>query len=106
VGGARDRSTAVVGDFCGYAPEKLGITEFNELPQGLYGSQRASALAQIDACYDRNAMIIADLSNDTSYAEQLLETFGLRVIGLHISRHGDGTTAERRRVGRGNIMAI
>jgi hypothetical protein len=51
------------------------------LPQGLYGSDRAGALAQIDARYDRNALIIADLSNDTSYAEQLFETFGPRVMG-------------------------
>ena len=68
VGGSRDRSTAVVGGYCGYAPGILGITEFNELPPDLYGSARASALAQVDARYDRNALIVADLSNDTSYA--------------------------------------
>jgi hypothetical protein len=84
-------------------PGRLGITEFNELPQGLYGSERASALAQVDARYDRNALIVADLSNDTSYAEQLIETFGPRVIGVHIGRNGDGMTFERRRVGRGII---
>src|SRR5262249_40599690 len=104
VGGSRDRSTAVVGGFSGYAPGILGITEFNELPQGLYGSERAGALARVDARYDRNALIVADLSNDTSYAEQLIETFGPRVIGVHIGRHGDGMTFERRRVGRGNII--
>ena len=104
VGGSRDRSTAVVGGFSGYAPGKLGIREFNELPQGLYGSARASALAQIDARYERNALIVADLSNDTSYAEQLMETFGPRVIGLHIGRHGDGMQGERRPVGRGSIL--
>ena len=103
VGARRDRSTAVVGGFCRYAPGRLGITEFNELPQGLYGSERASALAQVDARYDRNALIVADLSNDTSYAEQLIETFGPRVIGVHIGRNGDGMTFERRRVGRGII---
>ena len=65
VGGSRDRSTAVVGGYCGYAPGILGITEFNELPPDLYGSARASALAQVDARYDRNALIVADLSNDT-----------------------------------------
>ena len=68
VGGSPDRSTAVVGGYSGYAPGILGIKEFNELPQGLYGSERASALAEIDARYDRNALIVADLSNDTSYA--------------------------------------
>ena len=101
VGGSRDRSTAVVGGFCTYAPGKLGIKEFNELPQGLYGSDRASAFAQIDARYDRNGLIFADLSNDTSYGEQLFETFGPRVIGVHIGRHGEGTIFERRRVGPG-----
>src|SRR5262249_2899800 len=104
VGGSRDRSTAVVGGFCGYAPGILGITEFNELPQDLYGSDRASALAQIDARYDRNALIVADLSNDTSYAEQLFETFGPRVIGVHIGRYGNGMEFERRRVGGGSIL--
>ena len=71
VGGSRDRSTAVVGGYCGYAPEILGIKEFSELPQDLYGSMRASALAQVDAD-DRNALIVADLSNDSSCGEQLL----------------------------------
>jgi hypothetical protein len=103
VGGSRDRSTAVVGGYCAYVPGTLGIKEFNELPQGLYGSARASALAQVDARYDRNAIIIADLSNDKSYGEQLVETFGPRVIGVHIGRHGDGMQAERRPVGRGSI---
>jgi hypothetical protein len=101
VGGSRDRSTAVVGGFCTYAPGILGIKEFNELPQDLYGSMRASALAQVDARYDRNALIVADLSNDSSYGEQLLETFGPRVIGVHIGPRGDGMTFERRPVGRG-----
>ena len=90
VGGSRDRSTAVVGGYSTYAPGILGIKEFNELPPDLYGSARASALAEIDARYDRNALIVADLSNDTSYAEQLMETFGPRVIGVHIGRHGGG----------------
>jgi hypothetical protein len=103
VGGSRDRSTAVVGGYCAYVPGTLGIKEFNELPQGLYGSARASALAQVDARYDRNAIIIADLSNDKSYGEQLVETFGPRVIGVHIGRHGDGMQAERRPVGCGSI---
>jgi hypothetical protein len=60
VGGRRDRSTAVVGGFSGYAPGILGITVFNELPQGLYGSERAGALARVDARYDRNGLIVAD----------------------------------------------
>ena len=104
VGGSRDRSTAVVGGYCRYVPGILGIKEFNELPQDLYGSARASALAQVDARYDRNALIFADLSNDTSYAEQLLETFGPRVIGVHVARHGTGMEVERRPVGRGSVL--
>jgi hypothetical protein len=104
VGGSRDRSTAVVGGFSGYASGILGITEFNELPQGLYGSDRASALARVDARHDRNALIIADLSNDSSYGEQLFETFGPRVIGVHIGRYGSGMEFERRRVGRGSML--
>ena len=58
------------------------------------------------ARYDSNALIVADLSNDTSYGEQLLETFGPRVIGVHIGRHGDGMTFERRPVGRGCHLPV
>ena len=68
----------------------FGIKELQELPQGLFGSPRASALAAIDRVYYSNTLIIADLSNDATYAEVLFETFGQRVIGLHISRGGDG----------------
>ena len=93
----------LVGGYCRYVPGPLGITEFIELPQELYGSARASALAQIDAPYDRNALIFADLSNDTSYGEQLFETFGPRVIGVHVGRHGTGMEVERRPVGRGSL---
>ena len=60
------------------------------MPQGLYGSPRASALATIDRRYNSNALIVADLSNDATYAEVLFETFGPRVIGLQISRYGNG----------------
>ena len=40
----------------------------------------------------------ADLSNDASYAEPLFEAFGPRVIGLQITRAGDGMCFERRLV--------
>src|ERR1017187_3957710 len=82
VGRSRDRSTAVIGGNCPLGPQLLGIKEFIELPQGLYGSPRASALAVIDRRYNSNALIVADLSNDPTYAEVLLETFGPRVIGI------------------------
>jgi len=95
VGRSRDRSTGVIGGNCFYGPPLLGIGELYELPQGLYGSARASALAQIDRRCNHNALIIADLSYDPTYAEVLFETFGERVIGLVISAHGDGMTFER-----------
>ena len=79
-------------------PRLTGIKEAEELPQGLYGSARASALAIVDRRYHSDAIIVADLSNDPTYAEVLFETFGPRVVGLQISRHGDGTNFERRPV--------
>ena len=45
-----------------------------------------------------------DLSFDPTYAEVLFETFGPRVIGLQISRHGDGMTFERRPVRGGSVL--
>ena len=90
VGRSRDRSTAVVGGNSPFQPRLLGIRELEELPQGLYGSARASALATIDRRYNSNALIVADLSNDATYAEVLFEIFGARVIGVQISRTGDG----------------
>jgi hypothetical protein len=104
VGRTRDRSTAVIGGNSPLEPRRLGIAELEELPQGLYGSARASALVQIDRRYDSNALIIADLSNDATYAEVLFENFGPRVIGLHISRYGDGMNAERRPVRGGSML--
>ena len=66
VGRSRDRSTAVIGGNCPAGPRLLGIKELEELPKGLYGSARASALAAIDRRYNHNAIIIADLSNDAT----------------------------------------
>jgi hypothetical protein len=98
VGRTRDRSTAVIGGLPAYNPNLIGIQHAYELRQGLYGSARASELAMIDRHYDSEGLIIADLSNDPTYAEVLHETFGQRVVGLHISRYGDGMTFERRQV--------
>jgi hypothetical protein len=103
VGRSRDRSTAVIGGNSPISPRLLGIRELNELPVGLYGSGRASALLSIDRRYNHNALIVADLSNDASYAENLFETFRSRLIGLHISRSGDGKGCERRPVLDGSI---
>ncbi len=104
VGRSRDRSTAVIGGNSPFQPRLLGIKELEELRQGLYGSARASELATIDRRYNSNALIVADLSNDATYAEVLYETFGPRVIGLHISRNGDGMNPERRPVKQGAML--
>jgi hypothetical protein len=104
VGRSRDRSTAVIGGNGPFQPRLLGIKELEELPQGLYGSARASALAAFDRRYNGNPLIVADLSNDATYAEVLFETFGPRVIGVQISRHGDGMNPERRPVKRSSML--
>jgi hypothetical protein len=104
VGRTRDRSTAVVGGNSPFQPRLLGIAELYELPQGLYGGARASTLAAVDRVHHHNALIVADLSNDATYAEVLYDTFGRRVIGLHISRNGDGMQCERRPVRDGVIL--
>jgi hypothetical protein len=104
VGRSRDRSTAVIGGNSRFQPRLLGIRELEELPQKLYGSPRASALATIDRRYNCNALIVADLSNDATYAEVLLETFGPRVIGIHIGPHGDGMKFERRPVKNASML--
>ena len=76
VGRTRDRSTAVVGGLSPFEPRLTGIKEAEELPQGLYGSKRASALAVIDRRYHSDAIIVADLSSDPTYAEVLAELQG------------------------------
>ena len=103
VGSGRDSSTAVVGGNGPFQPPLLGILDVNELPQKLYGSARARALAQIDQRYQRKALIVADLSHDPTYAEVLYEAFGKRVVGLHISRHGDGMSRDWRPIKDGGI---
>ena len=105
VGRSSDRSTAVVGGSCPFTLgwRLLGIKEFIELPVGLYGSELANALAAIDQTYNRDCLIVADLSNDATYGETLFDTFGRRVVGIQIGRSGDGTTCEQRRVRHGVI---
>jgi hypothetical protein len=97
---SRDYSTAVIGGGSPYDPRTIGIAEAHELPQNLVGHARASSLAVIDRQRDCNAIIVADLSQDPSYAEALYAVFGDRAIGVHITRHGDGMSPEWRRVGQ------
>ena len=105
VGRSHDRSTAVVGGISPYGRQLIGIREVEELPQNLFGSELASALAAVDARYQRNALIVADVSNDPTYGEVLFGTFGPRVVGVHISGSGDGTTPQWRRV-RGGCLPV
>jgi hypothetical protein len=104
VGHTKDRSTAIVGGRSPLASNLIGIKEFEELPQGLYGSARADALAMVDRRYNGKTLIIADLSNDATYAEPLFERFGSRLIGLRITNHGEGLDAEWRPVKTGAIL--
>ncbi len=94
VGRSHDRSTAVVGGHCApfFGPQLLLVQDFNELPLGIYGSQLANELAKVDQKFNRDCLIVADLSSDPTYAEVLLEMFGPRVIGVQIGRLGDGMT--------------
>jgi hypothetical protein len=104
VGRSRDRSTAVVGGNSPYGQRLLGVASAEELPPGLVGADRASALASVDARYHRNGLIVSDLSNDASYADALLVAFGQRVIGLQISRFGNGMDAVHRPCNRGHLI--
>jgi hypothetical protein len=98
VGRSNDRSTAVVGGTIAHRPGVLGVQQIIELPQNCYGTALVSELAVIDRRYNNDALIIADLTNDPTYAEALFDMFGNRVIGVHICPHGDGTKFERRPV--------
>jgi hypothetical protein len=103
VGHTRDHSTAVIGGLSPFQPPLIGVVQALELPPKLHGIARASALGHIDRHYQCNGLIVADLSYDPSYAETLYQTFGRRVIGLHIARYGDGQQAELRSVHNGAI---
>jgi len=104
VGRSRDRSTAVAGGSGPLAPGLIGIRDCEELPLGLSGHMRADALSIIDRRFCSKALIIADVSNDETYGEVLVERFGVRVIGLHITRHGDGMSWEWRKFKNGQLL--
>ena len=98
---SRDRSTAVIGGSASFAPEMIGIKTFEELPLGLSGLTSVDVLASIDRRLCSKALIIVDVTNNDGYGEMLFERFGQRVIGMHITRHGDGLSGEWRRVKNG-----
>jgi hypothetical protein len=103
VGRSRDHSTAVVGGNSPCGRRLVGIQEAVELPQGLFGHARASSLAAVDRRHHNNALLVADISSDITYGEVLQETFGRRVIGLHISCYGDGMNASYQPVKQGHL---
>ena len=80
------------------------MKEFEELPLGLYGSGRADALAMVDRRFGSRSIIVVDVSNDATYAEVMYDRFGARVIGLHITNHGDGMDFEWRQVKHSRIL--
>jgi hypothetical protein len=104
VGRSRDRSTAVVGGNSPMGQRLLGVAAAEELPQGLFGSARAAALAAVDARYGHNGLIVVDVSFDPTYGEILVQNFGRRVIGLQIVSHGDGTKFETRTTKFGALL--
>jgi hypothetical protein len=103
VGASRDRSTAVVGGPAWFNQQLIGITEYHELQQNLYGSARADHLAAT-ICKYPESMIVVDLSFDPTYAESLYQRFGPRLIGLKITASGDGMECEERRFKNGRIL--
>ena len=104
VGRSKDRSTAVIGGNSPLAPGLIGIKELKELPQGLAGSVRAEALEQIDRQYGNKTLIFADQSFDPTYVELLFERFGPRVIGIQITRSGDGMDCDWRQFKNGKML--
>jgi hypothetical protein len=103
VGRSKDRSTAVFGGRSPLAPDLVFASDFAELRQGLYGSARANELVAVDRKFGGRNLVIADLSNDATYAEVLYERFGDRLIGVHITRSGDGMERSCWRVKNGFI---
>ena len=97
VGRSHDRSTAVVGGNSPLDPvdRTSGVLESCRRTCRQCACERAHGGRRR---YGRNALIVADLSNDATYAEVLYETYGPRVIGLHITRQGNGMTFEVRPV--------
>ena len=104
VGRTRDRSTAVCGGSGVLAPDLIAIEKLEELELGLSGHARADALSVVDRQFNSQALIVADLSTDETYGEVLFERYGPRLIGLHITRSGDGVAPERRQVKAGCFL--
>jgi len=94
----------VIGTNSPYGQRQLGIVAAHELPANLFGSDRARELAALDRQHYHCALIVADVSNDATYGETLVQTFGRRVVGVHIARSGDGLGCEQRHTQYGPLM--
>jgi hypothetical protein len=75
VGRSRDRSTAVVGGLGPFEPRLIGIKEAEELPQGLMEVRVRVRSQQSIATIILMLSLSQNLSNDTTYAEVLYETW-------------------------------
>ena len=86
VGRSHDRSTAVVGGNSPYGRRVLGIREARraaaEPVWTVHGPARSRRSIRATVAMRSLSQISA---NDATYAEVLHETFGPRVIGLHIT---------------------
>jgi hypothetical protein len=91
----------VIGGLSPVRPSLIGVAYGDELPQGLYGHALANELVSIDRRFQSNALIVADVSRDDSYAEILYQAFGRRLIGLQVTRFGNGSEGQWREVRNG-----
>ena len=105
VGHTNDRSTAVIGGHCPLRPNTppVGVQQALRTAAWTFGSELANTLAAIDQRYERNSLIVADLSNDPYLHGNPVRYVRRRVIGVTIGRYGEGTTWETRRVRSGAV---
>jgi hypothetical protein len=100
---SNDHSTAMIGGPSPFQPPVVGVLQAGQMTQGSYGHTLAGELANIDRTFQSNGLILADVSRDDSYAEILYQYFGRRLIGLHITRFGDGSQGQYRQVQNGSM---
>jgi hypothetical protein len=101
VGRSRDSSTAVIGGNCPVGPRSLGIKELEELPKGLYGSSRASALAAIDRRYNNNALIVGPFPARRLYVHSLSGSYDKTCRGNEPGRTEESQEVQGRSRQRG-----
>ena len=85
----------------------FNITSFGRTASDRRNYLRNSARIKsrvVDRRYDYKTLVIADLSNDATYAEPLFDKLGPRLIGIQITRGGDDMNPETRQVKNGAIL--